>query len=108
MLNAQTKMSEFDEWYKEHKHSDRPLTYGIAKDAWNHQQKKIDDLILEVAEMKSRLNDAYTDGQSAMYAVRQKKIDDLEIKLQSMLNLACKLQYSSGDRVYSEIQELLK
>lgn len=36
---------EFDGWYKEHKHSDKPLTYGIAKEAWNHQQKKIDAVL---------------------------------------------------------------
>ena len=41
------------------------------------QQSKIDALTLQFAEMKSRLNDAYTDGQSAMYAARQSKIDEL-------------------------------
>ena len=40
-------------------------------------QSKVDALTLQVAEMKSRLNDAYTDGQSAMYTARQSKIDEL-------------------------------
>lgn len=39
----------------------------------------------------------------AWYAFKeqQKKIDDV-------LNLVCKLQYSSGERIYSEVKELLK
>ena len=48
---------------------------------WQHQQSKIDELTLQVAEMKSRLNDAYTDGQSAMYAARQSKVDELQKKI---------------------------
>ena len=38
----------------------------------------MDALTLQVAEMKSRLNDAYTDGQSAMYTARQSKVDELQ------------------------------
>ena len=39
----------------------------------------------------------------ALYASQeqQKKIDEV-------LNLVCKLQYSSGERIYSEVKELLK
>ena len=39
----------------------------------------------------------------AWYAFQeqQKKIDEV-------LNLVCKLQYSSGERIYSEVKELLK
>ena len=50
----------------------------IAENVWDYQQSKIDELTLQVAEMKSRLNDAYTDGQSAMYTARQSKIDELQ------------------------------
>ena len=45
---------------------------------YQHQQTKVDELKLQVAEMKSRLNDAYTDGQSAMYTARQSKIYELQ------------------------------
>ena len=44
---------------------------------YEKRQTEIDELTLQVAEMKSRLNDAYTDGQSAMYTARQSKIDEL-------------------------------
>ena len=85
-------MRSFDEWFDENCDGS-----DLAKDAcrklWNEfsdqiniicrksyekQQSKIDELKLQVAEMKSRLNDAYTAGQSAMYAARQSKIDELE------------------------------
>lgn len=49
-----------------------------------HQQSKIDELTLQVAEMKSRLNDAYTDGQSAMYTARQSKIDELQKRVDAV------------------------
>ena len=38
----------------------------------------MDELTLQVAEMNSRLNDAYTDEQSAMYTARQSKVDELQ------------------------------
>ncbi len=47
---------------------------------WQHRQTEVDELTLQVAEMKSRLNDAYTDGQSAMYVARQSKVDELQKK----------------------------
>lgn len=45
---------------------------------WESRQTEVDELTLQVAEMKSRLNDAYTDGQSAMYTARQSKVDELQ------------------------------
>ena len=42
------------------------------------RQTEVDELTLQVAEMKSRLNDAYTDEQSAMYTARQSKVDELQ------------------------------
>ena len=51
------------------------LDFGLY--VYQHQQTKVGELTLQVAEMKSRLNDAYTDGQSAMYTARQSKIDEL-------------------------------
>ena len=54
------------------------LDFGLS--VYQHQQSKVDELKLQVAEMKSRLNDAYTDGQSAMYAARQTKVDELQYK----------------------------
>lgn len=38
----------------------------------------------------------------------QKEIDELKVKMQGALNTACRLQYSSGEKVYEEIKELLK
>lgn len=45
------------------------------------RQVEIDNLIIANAEMKSRLNDAYTNGQSAMYAVKQKEIEKLKAEI---------------------------
>ena len=53
-------------------------------ESWQHQQTKVDELKLQVAEMKSRLNDAYTDGQSAMYAARQTKVDELQKRVDEL------------------------
>lgn len=52
---------------------------------YEKRQTEIDELKLQVADMKSRLNDAYTDGQSAMYQHQQSKMDDLQRRNQ-MLN----------------------
>ncbi|WHP06781.1 hypothetical protein QLH32_04735 [Acinetobacter corruptisaponis] len=54
---------------------------------WQHRQNEVDELKLQVAEMKSRLNDAYTDGQSAMYAARQTKVDELQKRVDAVKGL---------------------
>lgn len=59
------------------------LDFGLY--VYQHQQTKVDELTLQVAEMKSRLNDAYTDGQSAMYTARQSKIDKLQKRLDAVI-----------------------
>ena len=56
------------------------FAYSFFLVAWQYRQTEVDALTLQVAEMKSRLNDAYTDGQSAMYAARQSKVDELQKK----------------------------
>ena len=43
----------------------------------------------------------YINGALYAFQEQQKKIDEV-------LNLVCKLQYSSGERIYSEVKELLK
>ena len=43
----------------------------------------------------------YLNGALYAFQEQQKKIDEV-------LNLVCKLQYSSGERIYSEVKELLK
>ena len=57
----------------------------LAWEIFKEKQTEVDELTLQVAEMKSRLNDAYTDGQSAMYTARQSKVDELQRRNQ-MLN----------------------
>jgi len=61
------------------------LDFGLC--VYQHQQSKVDELKLQVAEMKSRLNDAYTDGQSAMYAARQTKVDELQKRVDAVRTL---------------------
>ena len=59
----------------------------LALEIFKEKQTEVDELTLQVAEMKSRLNDAYTDGQSAMYTARQSKIDELQKRLDAVKTL---------------------
>ena len=63
------------------------FAYSFFLVAWQYRQTDVDELTLQVAEMKSRLNDAYTDGQSAMYAARQSKIDELQKRVDAVKQL---------------------
>ena len=72
------------------------LDFGLSR--WQHQQSKVDELTLQVAEMKSRLNDAYTDGQSAMYTARQSKVDDLQKQVDAVKGLAQTLWEKSEEK----------
>ena len=76
------RQAQLAEWDIEQNESDYEFYFNAG---WNAQQSKVGELTLQVAEMKSRLNDAYTDGQSAMYTARQSKVDELQRRNQ-MLN----------------------
>jgi hypothetical protein len=77
-MNKKTTPVDFEEWFLEH---------GIPV-----------DIDFNVAKR------AYEAGQQS----KQAEIDALRLKIQSALNAACRLQYSSGERAYKEIKELLK
>lgn len=79
----------------------------IAEEAWDYQQSKIDELTLQVAEMKSRLNDAYTDGQSAMYTARQSKVDELQNNI-NLLNEALDIKEQLNQRLREREDDLQK
>ena len=71
----------FDEYWSE---CEDVYARGFAENAWDYQQPKVDELTLQVAEMNSRLNDAYTDGQSAMYTARQSEVDELQKRVDTL------------------------
>jgi len=81
------------------------LDFGLY--VYQHQQTKVDELKLQVAEMKSRLNDAYTDGQSAMYTARQSKIDDLQKRVDAALTILSSKKKMYVD-MFIEIEQALK
>ena len=77
----------FEEAWKQNRHvweSTECLAQAMYLAGEQHQQSKVDELTLQVAEMKSRLNDAYTDGQSAMYTARQSKVDELQKRVDDL------------------------
>ena len=52
----------------------------------------------------SKMKKAFDAGQQS----KQAEIDALKNKMQTALNKACMLQNSSGERIYTELKELLK
>ena len=53
---------------------------------------------------KDACDDAFEAGQQS----KQAEIDALKNKIQTALNKACMLQNSNGERIYTELKELLK
>ena len=41
-------------------------------------------------------------------ASRQAEVDELQKRIDEALNMLCKLQYSSGDRIYNDVGNILK
>ena len=100
-------MSEFDNFYWKHNdclNKDTSLAHSFGEKVWNHQQAKIDSLTLEVAEMKSRLNDNYTSGQTSMHLTKQAKIDLLEVQLKGAEERA-KLILDHKNKMVDELQK---
>lgn len=69
---------DFEEWFK-----------SLDLDNWTN---------------KKHMHDAFEAGQQS----KQAEIDALKNKIQTALNKACMLQNSSGERIYTELKELLK
>lgn len=93
----------FDEWYEQEIGSGNKPEYEAAKWAWNHQQAKIDEL------QKLRSLDEMAINQLAQAnQVWQIKCDKLQARVDEALNMLCKLQYSSGERIYNDVGNILK
>lgn len=54
--------------------------------------------------MSDQYDDGFHDGQQS----KQSEIDELRKRIDEAQNLLCKLQYSSGDRIYKEVSIALK
>ena len=74
------------------------------------QQAKIDNLQKE----NDRLNTSYKNVK-LQFENKQidcdrsdRKIDELQARIDSALNTLCKLQYSSGERIYNDVGNILK
>ena len=129
-------MSEFDEWFKSLNEGGRATYFlgqegNISKEAWNHQQAKIDELKMSNHHLSVQLADsnAHYDHVKKERDELQKKYDELnnratgialdqmataklnyelQVRIDSALNTLCKLQYSSGERIYSDVGSILK
>ena len=66
-------------------------------DEWYREAKKTNDRGFTA-------KDFFEAGQQS----KQAEIDALKNKMQTALNKACMLQNSSGERIYTELKELLK
>ena len=84
------------------------FAYSFFLVAWQYRQTEVDALTLQVAEMKSRLNDAYTDGQSAMYAARQTKVDELQKRVDAALEITKQgIRKQGGDYYLEKLEQAL-
>ena len=66
-------------------------------DEWHKEAKKTNDCGFTA-------RDFFEAGQQS----KQAEIDALKNKIQTALNKACMLQNSNGERIYTELKEILK
>ena len=71
------------------------------------QRKAFDEWLYPSASPKAAWDAGQNSKQEEINSLK-KEIDELKVKMQSALNTACRLQYSSGEIIYREIKELLK
>ena len=81
----------------------------LAKDFYEAgqqaRQAEVDELNFQLAEMKSRLNEAYTDGQSSMYKTKQAEIDLLHKRIDDALEKCYTGIRKQGGDYYLELVE---
>lgn len=82
-------MSEFDKWINKNYSGsfDMPHQRDCFEAGQQSQQHIIDNLIFQAANMKSRLNDNYTAGQTSMYLTKQPKIDELQARIDEVISI---------------------
>lgn len=71
------------------------------------RQAEIDELNFKLAEMKSRLNDAYTDGQTSMYKTKQAEIDELRTRIDRVVHILTYTNHASTP-LCNELRDILK
>ena len=124
----------FEEWFGEYdeKHQCYPEKRECYEAGAQSQQSKIELLEKELTETQAFLNKqnhikqsnidcmkVELDGanerammmfnhKNAMVDKMQSKIDELQAKIDDALNTLCKLQYSSGERIYNDVGNILK
>lgn len=77
-------MKSFDDWFDENDVRilvERSTARFVYEAGAASKQDEIDDLIIQLADMKSRLNDNYTAGQTAMYKTKQIEINELQKRI---------------------------
>lgn len=73
------------------------------------RQAEVDELNFQLAEMKSRLNEAYTDGQSSMYKTKQAEIDELQKHIDDALEKCYTgIRKQGGDYYLESVEGILK
>lgn len=71
-------------------------------------RNEVEELNFKLAEMKSRLNDAYTDGQTSMYKTKQVEIDELQKRIDDALNKLLYMHRYGNDVSIIDVIEILK
>ena len=95
-------MSEFEDYFSEYenKHNCSPEKRECFEAGQQSQQAKIDQLNEKHSEEKRILHN--------VIEMNQAKIDELQARIDDALNTLCKLQYSSGERIYNDVGNILK
>ena len=95
-------MSEFEDYFSEYenKHNCSPEKRECFEAGQQSQQAKIDQLNEKNSEEKRILHN--------VIEMNQAKIGELQARIDDALNTLCKLQYSSGERIYNDVGGILK
>ena len=95
-------MSEFEDYFSEYenKHNCSPEKRECFEAGQQSQQAKIDQLNEKNSEEKRILHN--------VIEMNQAKIGELQARIDDALNTLCKLQYSSGERIYNDVGNILK
>ena len=91
-------MSEFENVLSEYKEQTKPMCEAL--DCLD----LLDDFLVDIELSRAKYHHFYQAGQQS----QQAKIDELQARIDSALNTLCKLQYSSGERIYNDVGSILK
>lgn len=97
-------------WHERVEMSWQSWLSSISRESYKSQLVNLDLLQRKIAFQEKAIKNIKLQFENKQIDcdISDRKIDELQSRVDEALNILCKLQYSSGERIYGEVGSILK